>query len=64
MWILGWKEMTKDEKIKLRAEIAGKAMAALFVNSTTSEPVLALAAVDYADALMAELGLSIEDGEG
>lgn len=53
--------MTKGDKIKLRAELAGKAMAALLVNSTPSEPVLALAAVHYADALMAELGISMED---
>lgn len=60
--------MTKGDKIKLRAELAGKAMAALAsipwdgTGSYIDLPKLdAQRAVEYSDALMAELGISMED---
>lgn len=67
--------MTNGDNIKLRAELAGKAMAALICDSSRAESVLdviqehgisqaevyAKDAVALADALMAELGISIED---
>lgn len=62
--------MTDGDKIKLRAELAGKAMQGLLVAGNDYDgfvvdrhsPAAELAerAVDYADALMKELGL---DGE-
>lgn len=62
--------MTSGDKIKLRAELAGKAMAAIIicedwigiieVSQGTVEENVARGAVKYADALMKELGL---DGE-
>lgn len=57
--------MTAGDKIKLRAELAGKAMAAMIgdelydCNLTTASDIATLA-VEYADALMAELGLKME----
>lgn len=64
--------MTNGDKIKLRAELAGKAMAAL-IGSMPFKVLdddgdiciyyphsISSAAVEYADALMKELGL---DGE-
>lgn len=67
--------MTDGDKIKLRAELAGKAMAALICDSSRAESVLyaieehgisqaevyAKDAVALADALMAELGLKVEE---
>lgn len=67
--------MTKGDKTKLRAELAGKAMAALLSDSSTMANIskdardkgvngvryLTSASVEYADALMAELGISMED---
>ncbi len=66
--------MTSGDKIKLRAELAGKAMAALLSDSATMANIsrdarengvsgvryIAAASAQYADALMKELGL---DGE-
>ncbi len=67
--------MTKGDKIKLRAELAGKAMAAIigsdhamkmsnrvieeFPNSRRDAWV-AEQSVQFADALMAELGISLD----
>jgi len=61
--------MTKGDKIKLRAELAGRAMAAMIGERERVGrdfgfqplPEIALGAVMAADALMAELGISIED---
>lgn len=66
--------MTKGDKIKLRAELAGKAMQGILSDAEVlreqlvGEPkemlvnqVVAKEAVAFADALMAELGISIED---
>ena len=66
--------MTKGDKIKLRAELAGKAMAAILGNNdllnglVEGNPengdmvnIAAIASRDAADALMAKLGISIED---
>lgn len=60
--------MTKGDKIKLRAELAGKAMAAMIVEREKIGrefgyqplPEIALGAVMAADALMAELGISMD----
>lgn len=64
--------MTEGDKIKLRAELAGKAMQAVMTalfdsaieaaqeESISVEEAVALISVSYADALMKELGL---DGE-
>ena len=64
-------KMTKGDKIKLRAELAGKAMQGLLSNyqwmvsvrndGTGLVPILAMSSVEAAAALMAELGISIED---
>lgn len=61
--------MTNGEKIKLRAELAGKAMQAMLGERErigreygfTSISEIALGAVMAADALMAELGLKVEE---
>ncbi len=65
--------MTKSDKIKLRAELAGKAMSAILANNdllnglVEANPengdmvnIVAIAGKDAADALMAELGLSLD----
>lgn len=57
--------MTKGDKIKLRAELAGKAMQGMltndyFVSSGVIEEDIAEWAVKQADALMAELGISLD----
>jgi len=67
--------MTKGDKIKLRAELAGKAMAALISNANAMgridfvismdktkrrDKIVAVESVAFADALMAELGLSLD----
>lgn len=60
--------MTKGDKIKLRAELAGKAMAAMIEERErtgrefgfTPLQEIALGAVMAADALMAELGVSMD----
>ncbi len=65
--------MTKGDKIKLRAELAGKAMAAILGNNdllnglVEGNPengdmvnIVAIAGKDAADALMAELGISLD----
>ena len=62
--------MTKGDKIKLRAELAGKAMHGILsrhellgiieVAQGTFEENVARGAIKYADALMKELGM---DGE-
>lgn len=66
--------MTNGDKIKLRAELAGKAIVGMGtwvpnadygpINWDSREELVALKAmwaVAQADALMAELGISIED---
>ena len=69
--------MTKGDKIKLRAELAGKAMQGLLandswfmnvVNANTGigdsgkvEAIVAEASRVAADALMAELGISLDE---
>jgi len=65
--------MTKGDKIKLRAELAGKAMQGLVANDRWLQEVLrkcpgeesyetvADASVAMADALMAELGIKGEE---
>lgn len=61
--------MTKGDKIKLRAELAGKAMIGLisnnyfanYSNRETSEEEIAEWSVSHADALMSALGISMED---
>lgn len=58
--------MTSGDKIKLRAELAGKAMAAmigdeLYDCNLTAASDIATLAVEYADALMAELGIKGEE---
>ncbi len=64
--------MTKGDKIKLRAELAGKAMQALLGTipfkvldddgeiSIYYPNSISAASVEYADALMAELGISLD----
>lgn len=56
--------MTKGDKIKLRAELAGKAMQGMVSNdyytNGSSKEEIACWAVDQADALMAELGISMD----
>ena len=67
--------MTKGDKIKIRAELAGKAMAALISNANAMsridfvismdktkrrDKIVAVEAVAFADALMAELGVSLD----
>lgn len=57
--------MTKGDKIKLRAELAGNAMQGLMGGEqmwkkSAKESVIK-GAVEMADALMAELGISMED---
>lgn len=67
--------MTKGDRDKLRAELAGKAMAALIGDSSRIQSVIASMsehgmsqgqvyaadAVEIADALMAELGIKGEE---
>ncbi len=67
--------MTNGDKIKLRAELAGKAMQGLLSDQATMAAIskdanrlnvsptayLGSASAEYADAVMAALGLSIED---
>lgn len=58
--------MTKGDRDKLRAELAGKAMAAmigdeLYDCNLTAASDIATLAVEYAEALMAELGLKVEE---
>ena len=68
--------MTNGDKIKLRAELAGKAMAALICNaqamgridfaigidkSNRRDQIVAKEATAFADALMAELGIKGEE---
>lgn len=69
--------MTRSNKIKLRTELAGKAMMALIQNRPSIEGltrdqmavyaaayscgVITKGAVAFADSLMAELGISMED---
>ncbi len=57
--------MTNGDKIKLRAELAGKAMQGLIPSQQmwqkTSREQVIKTAVAMADDLMAELGISIED---
>ena len=63
--------MTNGDKIKLRAELAGKAMQGLLSNyqwmvsvrndGTGLVPILAISSVEAADALMDELGLKVEE---
>lgn len=63
--------MTKGDRDKLRAELAGKAMAAIIVcegwagiievSQGTIEENVARGAVKYADALIAELGIKGEE---
>lgn len=65
--------MTKGDKIKLRAELAGKAMAAILGNNDLlnglfeNNPengdmvnIVTIASRGAADALMAELGISLD----
>lgn len=57
--------MTDGDKIKLRAELAGKAMQGMLSNSheqisAMSDSAIVRSSVEIADALMKELGL---DGE-
>lgn len=55
--------MTKGDKIKLRAELAGKAMQGLLAGDPAwaGDPAYcAQIAKLHADALMAELGLSLD----
>lgn len=64
--------MTKGDKIKLRAELAGEAMAAVIAGHLESaieaskstnlsvEECVAEIAVSYADATMSRLGLSLD----
>lgn len=55
--------MTADDKIKLRAELAGKAMQGILAAGFDHDGMVnecAERAIEYADALMKELGL---DGE-
>lgn len=65
--------MTKGDKIKLRAELAGKAMQGILSDynvlkeQLVGEPegmlvnkIVAKEAAGFADALMAELGLSLD----
>ncbi len=73
---IGIDEMTNGDKIKLRAELAGRAMAALIQNPTAMTRIemaieingkgsrsdkVAESAVIFADALMAELGIKGEE---
>jgi len=68
--------MTKGDRVKLRAELAGKAMAALICNaqamgridfaigidkSRRRDQIVAKEATAFADALMAELGIKGEE---
>jgi hypothetical protein len=63
--------MTKGDRDKLRAELAGKFVAAIIVcedwsgiievSQGTVEENVARGAVKYADALMAELGIKREE---
>lgn len=63
--------MTNGDKIKLRAELAGKAMAAIIAKVPTRHELVspdddkyihvARGAIHYADALMAELGIKGEE---
>jgi hypothetical protein len=65
--------MTKGDRDKLRAELAGKAMAAILSNSDVHPSAqgcgdddswasrVAFDAAMFADALMAELGLKVEE---
>lgn len=65
--------MTKGDRDKLRAELAGKAMQSILSNSDVHPSAqccgdddswasrVAFDAVKYADALMAELGIKGED---
>ena len=58
--------MTKGDKIKLRAELAGKAMQGMLSNShdqisAMSDSAIVRSSVEIADALMAELGIKGEE---
>lgn len=56
--------MTNGDKIKLRAELAGKAMQGLLAESGAwaGDPnYCAKVALVHADSLMAELGISMEE---
>lgn len=58
--------MTKGDKIKLRAELAGKAMQGMLTNEyytgyRSTEVDIAKWAIAQADALMAELGINMEN---
>lgn len=56
--------MTKGDKIKLRAELAGKAMQGILTNPDSvgwAADDIARDSVHHADALMAKLGISMED---
>lgn len=63
--------MTKGDRDKLRAELAGKFVAAIIlcdnwrdvieIQNCTAEAMVAKGAVKYADALMAELGIKVEE---
>lgn len=60
-------QMTKGDRERLRAELAGKAMQALLCNRDWVTPgrdnssILALSSVEAADALLAELDRTAED---
>lgn len=58
--------MTVGDKIKLRAELAGKAMQGMLSNShdqisAMSDSAIVRSSVEIADALMAELGIKVEE---
>lgn len=56
--------MTNGDKIKLRAELAGKAMQGMLAAGFDHDGMVAECAeraIEYADALMAELGLKVEE---
>lgn len=58
--------MTKGDRDKLRAELAGKAMQGMLSNShdqisAMSDSAIVRSSVEIADALMAELGLKVEE---
>lgn len=58
--------MTAGDKIKLRAELAGKAMQGMLSNShdqisAMSDSAIVRSSVEIEDALMAELGIKVEE---
>jgi len=58
--------MTKGDRDKLRAELAGKAMQGMLSNShdqisAMSDSAIVRSSVEIADALMAELGIKGEE---